>query len=772
MHSVGARRSGSAPERRVLSEERRTWLDLIIRSGRAPDGRVLNSARRLWRDPVIWALVILGLAIRVVYNLALHPGGDLTSTFIIDEREYFGAAHMLAEGRGFSFFDAATWVRPPLYVMMLAFVMTVGGISYGPALWLQALLSAATLLPLGWLAWRVGGLGAARWAVGLGALFLPFTLFAGLLLSETLFTLLLALALVALVRAREMLPAGLRKSAPWLVGSGVLLGLSALTRATALGFVPLAAIWLALPLRPDRITSSDLSSDETGSTPGRADTQVRSRLIAMAIMLAVCLVALIPWTVRNYAAYGKFVAIDTTGGYNLWLGSVGVRDEERLQADYRAIPNQADRQSYAYARAWENITADPLKFLGKGLKEGLDLWRPHFSAEERQVAGYALGRVPAWHLAALLLFDDVLYVAILCAAVLGLALSPPHSLKWLTGLWVLLWVVISFVFFAVTRFRLPVVAALIPWAGVGLHLLTGVSPKSKVQGSRLGVLRKLSLPVKVASFAALLAVLLVTLPELQVGETLRGVERWGQQEGYRRGETLLQEYRVQDAISAYEAANLEVADTRYALAAAYLRRGDMQIALSKLTANEPPDRFEPAIIRGEAARRSGDLKAAHSFFIAREVNVAGERALAWAWDHLEPSEVQEIELGSGLDVGYVRGFYGIETDADGKSFRWSGEHAMVRGLQRARELEIEWSGWRPIRLQSAHTRIFTEDIWNASGVPPIMTELPNAPGWTVKPIDIHVSGDTPFDLYINGFIGSGSDPRLLGVRVSKVEVAK
>jgi hypothetical protein len=153
--------------------------------------------------------------------------------------------------------------------------------------------------------------------------------------------------------------------------------------------------------------------------------------------------------------------VDTTSGYNLWLASVGVRDEPRLQADLLAIPNPADRQGYAYAQAWKNISADPLGFVGKGVKESLDLWRPLFGAEERQISGYALGRVPAWHLTALLVFDDILYVVILVAAVLGLALSPPHPLKSLTGLWVGLWVLVSFIFFAVTRFRLPVVAVLI-----------------------------------------------------------------------------------------------------------------------------------------------------------------------------------------------------------------------------------------------------------------------------------------------------------------------
>ena len=112
--------------------------------------------RGYWRDPIIWLLVVVAVVVKIAYNLALHPDGHPPSSFVIDEREYFSAAHMLVEGRGFSFFDTALWVRPPLYVVSLAAVMKVASSDYLPALVFQSILSALTLLPLGWLAFRVG----------------------------------------------------------------------------------------------------------------------------------------------------------------------------------------------------------------------------------------------------------------------------------------------------------------------------------------------------------------------------------------------------------------------------------------------------------------------------------------------------------------------------------------------------------------------------------------------------------------------------------------
>ena len=539
-----------------------------------------------WRDPLIWLLVLAALVVRIAYNLALHPEGHPPSTFVIDEREYFSAAHMLVEGRGFSFFDTALWVRPPLYVVALAGVMSVAGDGYVPTLVFQSLLSALTLLPLGWLARRAGNQRAARITVALGLLYLPLTLFAGLLLSETLFVFLFAWAVAALIRVREELALGLtRRAWLWLLVSGVLLGLGVLTRSTALAFVPLVAVWLCLGYKEPDVGA-------------RRVVPLRQRLVGAAAVVVVCLLCLLPWIARNYVAYKRFVLVDTTSGYNLWLGSVGVRDEPRLQADLLAIPNPADRQSFAYSQAFKNIAADPLGFLGKGIKESLDLWRPLFSAEERQIGGYTLGRIPSWHLAALLLFDDLLYAAILVAAVAGLAFTPPHPLKSLVLLWAALWVLMSFVFFAVTRFRLPVIAMLLPLAGMGLDALLS---RQRINEQA----RKANLATRVAVAAALVGIVVLVLPAIDVGATSLGIQRWNEQAPYRNAEALLKAGQVDAAIDQYKQANQSVSDTRYGLAAAYLQKGQAGRALAELSANEPDDRVEPPIIRGEAARHAG-----------------------------------------------------------------------------------------------------------------------------------------------------------------------
>ncbi|MEA2574354.1 MAG: hypothetical protein QOH93_1652 [Chloroflexia bacterium] len=694
-----------------------------------------------WKDPLTWALIVAAFVFRLVYNLALHQAGHTPLDFVIDEREYFSAAHTLAEGRVFAFYNDFIWVRPPLYVLFLGGMFALGGgnYQYFPVLFVQSLLSALSLLPFGRLALQVRGRAAAQWTLGLGALYLPFTLFAGLLVSETLFLSFFGFALMLLWKCRQTLLAGgqSRMAYMWLAGAGVLLGFATLTRSTALPFVFIAALWLLLSLP--------------------RSWAFGSRFVPALVLALIGLATLLPWTVRNYAAYHRFIPVDTTGGYNLWLASLGVRDEPRLQDELRRIQGQGERQDYAFARAWETIAADPPAYVSKGLKESLDLWKPLLSAEENATRGYPSGRVTGWHLGSLFLLDNVLYVAILLLAVLGLALSRPHPLKWLTLGWVLLWVLISFVFFAVTRFRMPMLAALLPWAAVGITTLP-----------RLRDWRSTAIVTRIASAAAVLAVLLVVVLNVPLEDTISGMQAWERQAPYREGERWLMSGNADFAVTSYREADMNIADTRYGLAAALLQQKEVDEAMSVLRQNEPEDRYEPPVLRGQAARMRGNLDDARSFFNARVVQVSGDNALRWAWDHLRVDAVQSIEVGSGLDVGYVRGFYGPERDSEGRAFRWSREHAEVRGLPGA-ACQMEWSGWRPSGLPQAvanltpifgpyNQRYFPYDI-----------RLPNSADWTTSELMFVPFGTTSgLEIDVNSFVVSGNDPRSVGVQITRV----
>jgi hypothetical protein len=268
----------------------------------------------------------------------------------------------------------------------------------------------------------------------------------------------------------------------------------------------------------------------------------------------------------------------------------------------------------------------------------------------------------------------------------------------------------------------------------------------------------------------MLAILAVVVLNVPVTDTLLGMQAWERQAPYREGERWLAQGNADSAVTSFRAADMNIADTRYGLAAALLWNKEVDEALSVLRPNEPEDRYEPPILRGHAARMLGNPDHARSFFNARVVQVAGDEALRWAWDHLRPELVQSIDVGSGLDVGYVRGFHGPEADAEGRPFRWSKDVADVRGLSSG-VCWLEWNGWRPSGLQQAQVALTLPNPYPSSAVPPSIT-LSNSPEWTISelvaylgPIDFT---EDRLELGVNSFVISGSDPRLVGVQVTRV----
>ena len=133
--------------------------------------------------------------------------------------------------------------------------------------------------------------------------------------------------------------------------------------------------------------------------------------------------------------------------------------------------------------------------------------------------------MPAAHLWALLAGEDLLYVLLVLAALLGLATGPPDPLKALAGLWTLLWMAMAFVFFAVTRFRFPVVALLLPWAPLGAGLFA-TAPAGALARAGAGV--RAAQPAVGRPLCAGRLFLVLVAPSLLCGDGGRG-SRWAAQ---------------------------------------------------------------------------------------------------------------------------------------------------------------------------------------------------------------------------------------------------
>jgi 4-amino-4-deoxy-L-arabinose transferase-like glycosyltransferase len=195
---------------------------------------------RFWR--VLLAIVAVGFAVRVAYVTFAKLDEDLKG----DQIFYSAAADVLSNGRGFiepfnpdppplEGSDPAA-DHPPLTVMVLAPVSLVTGENENAHRFTMAILGTVTVLVLGLLGRELGGDRVGWFAAGIAAVYPNLWVNDGLVMSETLAALAVALALLSAYRFRRR-PA-LRTAAVL----GLLCGVAALARAELVLLVPLLAV--------------------------------------------------------------------------------------------------------------------------------------------------------------------------------------------------------------------------------------------------------------------------------------------------------------------------------------------------------------------------------------------------------------------------------------------------------------------------------------------------------------------------------------------------
>jgi 4-amino-4-deoxy-L-arabinose transferase-like glycosyltransferase len=180
--------------------------------------------------------------------------------------------------------------RPPVYPAMLASTTMVFGKSYIAIVVLQSLIGAGTVLCAYFIGKELFNRTVGRLAA-IGVAFYPYFVMHDTALQETgVFTFLTALSVLLLLKSR--------KRNAIAVAAGVALGLAILTRATLIGFVPFALLWVVL-----------LSNRVRG--------QALKRTAAVSIGL---ILVITPWLVRNYLRIGT-PTISTLSGLTLWAGN-------------------------------------------------------------------------------------------------------------------------------------------------------------------------------------------------------------------------------------------------------------------------------------------------------------------------------------------------------------------------------------------------------------------------------------------------------------------
>lgn len=409
-----------------------------------------NSLRGLWQTYGLLTVLLIGFALRM---MVLTRWAEMP--IVRDEIAYSQLAYKLLKGLP----QYTEIFRPPLYPAFLALCFRLLGDTRFLIGIAQSLLDTANIALLFAITQRlfhktrVSILATLFYALYPEAIELTRSFF-----SEILFLFLSGCGIYLLLGFRET------KSFFTLLLAGTCLGLAALTRELLGYFILfLMPLWFWLVTSP----------------------QYKLAIMRSVFFLAGVLIILTPWTIRNWQIENRFVLISTSGEYNLVKDNLAARvamldanpalrqkpkgnlkiprtDGEALKLIAEQPP--AARADYATRVALYIIGLDPLHWLTLKTSDAAAF----FNLNSRLTPFAQQDNFPVIARRGLRVFAGGYVIALLVLAAVGLIFSRANAAKLL----VLLYLAYSFGIFILThfqiRYRIPLVALLIPYSAFAL----------------------------------------------------------------------------------------------------------------------------------------------------------------------------------------------------------------------------------------------------------------------------------------------------------------
>ena len=303
-------------------------------------------------------IFVIALSMRLWAASRLSP--EKAWRYFYGYNEFARIAWAMVSGHGYS----SPWpntpllptaVEPPVYTLLLFGIFKIGGAYSFLSLWiaiaLNAVLSSITAVlilrtgqstfgsPVGilaawvWSCWLYEAVVSVRlWESSLSAL----VLFVGLLWLPEL--------------ARTLRPVS------W-AGFGALAGLGALTNTSLIAVFPFFLVWLFIQHR----------------------RQKRFCGLQLATAIVICILVMLPWTIRNYLTFHRWMPVRDNFGLELWLGN-----HEGVGTQFETFPivNPEEYNRLGEIRFMETereiafrfIRQHPVEFLGRCARHVFRYW--------------------------------------------------------------------------------------------------------------------------------------------------------------------------------------------------------------------------------------------------------------------------------------------------------------------------------------------------------------------------------------------------------------
>jgi hypothetical protein len=280
-------------------------------------------------------VVAFGMRVAFAWNQTAKLPREIAGV-VAFQTETGHIAYSLTTGKGYASpfqrdSGPTAWLTP-VYPLIVAGIFKLFGVytrsSFFCAIFLNIVFSAVTCVPIFYAGKRIAGLGSGSggawlWALFPNAILIPFEW----IWDTSLAALLAAVLLWATLELAES-----ERWGDW-CGYGLVWGLALMTNPALAAVLPVLLGWLAY----------------------RTRREGRWHFAKPAVAVALALLCCVPWTVRNFVVFHRFIPFRSNFSYELYIGNNENYDELRIGLP-AAITQ--DRETLRYLRMGETAFMD------------------------------------------------------------------------------------------------------------------------------------------------------------------------------------------------------------------------------------------------------------------------------------------------------------------------------------------------------------------------------------------------------------------------------
>jgi hypothetical protein len=144
---------------------------------------------------------------------------------------------------------------------------------------------------------------------------------------------------------------------------GLLWGITLVTNATLFSLLPLLLVWLAYRRRK-ALSGEIVPASDMGTA-----------YVKPAFVFGVALLCCVPWTIRNYSMFHRFVPLRSTLGLQLWIGN-NENPQEAWKEELHPIFNSRERAHY--------IAVGEIEYMREKQRVAIEFMLTHPARDVRQ----------------------------------------------------------------------------------------------------------------------------------------------------------------------------------------------------------------------------------------------------------------------------------------------------------------------------------------------------------------------------------------------------